>query len=96
MSKLKPLNGYIVLRPIEEEEQTYGNIVIPDLGKERPEMGEVVAISETYNYNSDQFVGSQLEVGDRVLIPKMGSVRITVESEEYYICKEQDIYSKIN
>lgn len=96
MNKLKPLNGYIVIRPIEEEETMYGNIVIPDLGKERPEMGEVVAVSETYNYNSDKFVKSQLQIGDKVLIPKLGSVRITVESEEYYITKEQDIYSKID
>jgi chaperonin GroES len=95
MSNLSPLNGYIVIKPIEEEEQMYGNIVIPDLGKERPEMGEVVSISETYNYNSDKFVPSQLSVGDKVLIPKLGSVRITVEGDEYFICKEQDIYSKI-
>ena len=96
MSKLKPLNGYIILKPIDSEEETYGNIVIPDMGKERPELGEVIAISETYNYNSDKFVTSQLEVGDQVLIPKMGSVRITVEGDEYFICKEQDIYSKFN
>lgn len=96
MSKLSPLNGYVVIRPIEEEETMYGNIVIPDLGKERPEMGEVIATSATYNYNSDKFVESQLKVGDKVLIPKLGSVRITVESEEYYITKEQDIYSKID
>lgn len=95
-STLKPLNGYIVIKPIEAEEETYGNIVIPDLGKERPEMGEVVATSETYNYNSDTFVKSQLTAGDKVLIPKLGSVRITVEGEEYFICKEQDIYSKID
>ena len=96
MSKLQPLNGYLVLRPIEEEEQTYGNIVIPDLGKERPEMGEVVATSGTYNFNSDILVPSALTVGDRVLIPKLGSLRITVEGDEYFICKEQDVYSKIN
>lgn len=96
MSKLKPLNGYIVIKPIEEEETMYGNIVIPDLGKERPEMGEVVAVSETYNYNSDTFVKSQLQIGDKVLIPKLGSVRITVDNEEYYITKEQDIYSKLD
>lgn len=94
MSQLKPLNGYIVIKPIETEEEMYGNIVIPDLGKERPEIGEVVATSETYNFNSDKFVPSQLQVGDKVLIPKLGSVRITVENEEYYITKEQDIYSK--
>ena len=95
-SKLHPLNGYLVLRPIETEEETYGNIVIPDLGKERPELGEVVAVSGTYNYNSDKLVSSNLEVGDKVLIPKLGSLRITVEGDEYFICKEQDVYAKIN
>jgi chaperonin GroES len=95
MNQLQPMNGYIALKPIEEEEQTYGNIVIPDLGKERPELGEVVAVSATYNYNSDTWVGSQLKVGDKALIPKLGSVRITLEGEEYFICKEQDIYSKL-
>ena len=95
MSKLHPLNGYLILRPIEEDEQTYGNIVIPDLGKERPEMGEVVAVSGTYNYNSDTLVPSALTAGDKVLIPKLGSLRITVEGDEYFICKEQDVYSKI-
>jgi chaperonin GroES len=96
MSQLKPLNGYIAIKPIEAEEEMYGNIVIPDLGKERPEMGEVVATSETYNFNSDKFVPSQLAIGDKVLIPKLGSVRITVDGDEYYITKEQDIYSKID
>ena len=86
----------MVLRPIETEEETYGNIVIPDLGKERPELGEVVAVSGTYNYNSDKLVPSNLEVGDKVLIPKLGSLRITVEGDEYFICKEQDVYAKIN
>lgn len=95
-SSLKPLNGYIVIKPVEEEEQMYGNIVIPDLGKERPEIGVVVATSATYNFNSDKKVPSALNVGDKVLIPKLGSVRITVETEEYFICKEQDIYAKFD
>jgi chaperonin GroES len=95
MSKLQPLNGYLILRPVEEEEQMYGNIVIPDLGKEKPEMGEVVATSSTYNFNSDKFVESNLQVGDKVLIPKLGSLRITVDGDEYFITKEQDVYSKL-
>lgn len=95
MNQLHPLNGYIVIKPVESEEETYGNIVIPDLGKERPELGEVVSVSSTYNYNSDKWILSQLKVGDKVLIPKLGSVRITLEGEEYFICKEQDIYSKL-
>lgn len=93
MSKLEPLNGYLILCPIEEEEETYGNIVIPDLGKEKPEMGAVVATSGTYNYHSDRLVPTNLSVGDKVLIPKLGALRITVEGEEYFICKEQDVFA---
>ena len=45
MSKeLKPTNDRILLQPIDEGEQTYGNIVIPDMGKEKPELGVVLAV----------------------------------------------------
>jgi len=96
MSKLSPKNGNIVLKPIEEQEMTYGNIVLPDLGKEKPEMAEVIATSDTYNWHSDNYVPSQLQPGQKVLIPKMGAVRVTIEGEEFYICKETEILSVIN
>ncbi len=97
MSKqIIPINGYVVLKPVEEAEQTFGNIVIPDLGKERPEMGKVVESSPTYNYHTDQEVDSALKPGDIVLIPKLGSQRIVIEGEDYYICKETDILAIID
>ena len=91
MSKLIPLNGFIILKPVEEQEQLAGNIIIPDLGKEKPEIGEVVCASSTYNYHSDTEIASKLKQGDLVLIPKLGSQRITVGTEEYFITKETDI-----
>ena len=91
MSKLIPLNGFIILKPVEEQEQLAGNIIIPDLGKEKPEVGEVVSSSSTYNYHSDTEIPSKLKEGDLVLIPKLGSQRITVGTEEYFITKETDI-----
>ena len=95
MKKITPLNGYVVLKPIETEEETFGNIIIPDLGKERPEMGKVVATSDVYNYHTDKLVVSTLEVGEIALIPKMGSQRIVVDGEDYYICRESEIFAVI-
>ena len=95
MKKITPLNGFIVLKPVESEEETFGNIIIPDLGKERPEMGVVVATSDVYNYNTDKLVISILEEGELVLIPKLGSQRIVIEGEDFYICKESDIFAVI-
>lgn len=93
MSKLTPVNGNIIIKPIEFEEQTYGNIVIPDLGKEKPEIGEVIATSSTFNWHTGQDVPSKLTPGQKVLIPKMGSVKITVDGEDYIVTKESEILS---
>jgi len=91
MKSIQPLNGYVVLEPIEEQEQMYGGIVVPDMGKEKPEMGTVVATSEIYNFNTDKKVGSTLLPGMVVMIPKMGSMKISVDQQDYYLCKETDI-----
>jgi len=91
MSKLTPLNGHVILKPIEEQEQTYGNIVIPDMGKERPEIGEIVEASDTYNWHTGEYYRTKLTPGQKVLIPKLGASKISVDGEDYYITKESEI-----
>jgi len=95
MNKITPLNGFVVLKPVETQEETFGNIIIPDLGKERPEMGEIVGVSEVYNFNTDKLIPSSLNVGDIALIPKLGSQRIVLDGQDYFICKETDIFAII-
>lgn len=94
-SKLKPMNGNVILKPIDSQEETFGNIIIPDLGKERPEMAEVVATSPTYNWHNGDYVKSNLEVGMKVLIPKMGGMKVTIDGEDYFIAKEVEILSQV-
>ena len=43
---LKPLADRIVIKVIEDTEQTSGGIFIPDSAKEKPQKGEVVAVGE--------------------------------------------------
>lgn len=99
MSKeLQPSNDRILLKPIEEVEQTYGNIVIPDMGKEKPEMGQVLAIGPGRQSELDPskriFVKS-CKVGDIVLVPKIGTLRIDFEGEEYYIVQDKEVLAVI-
>jgi len=95
MSKLQAMNGNVILKPIESQEETFGNIIIPDLGKERPEMAEVVATSPTYNWHKGESVESALKPGMKVLIPKMGGMKITIDGEDYFIAKETEILSQV-
>ena len=73
----------------------YGNIVIPDLGKERPEMGEVIAVGPGRQTEFGQFIRVNAKVGDIVLIPKIGSIRIDFEGDEYFITPDKEILASI-
>ena len=95
VSSITPLNGNVILKPVEESEMTYGNIVLPDMGKERPEMGVVVSSSPSYNWNLGESVASILIPGDKVLIPKMSAMKVSVEGEDYIIIKESEILGVI-
>ena len=96
MSKtLTPFNDRVIIKPIEEDEQMYGSIVVPDLGKERPEMGEVIAVGPGRQTEFGQFIRVNAKVGDIVLIPKIGSLRVDFEGEEYFITPDKEILASI-
>jgi len=93
--KLIPQNDRVLIKPVDEGEQMYGNIVIPDLGKEKPEMGEVLAIGPGRMSEFGKYVTVQAKVGDIVLVPRIGTLRIDFEGEEYYIVQDKEILATI-
>ena len=98
MSKklLSPSNDRILVKPIDEGEQTYGSIVIPDLGKEKPEMGEVLAVGPgRVSEFGHMITVRSCKVGDIVLVPKIGTLRIDFEGEEYYIAQDREVLAVI-
>ena len=97
MSKiLQPATDRLVIKPIDEGEKTYGNIVIPDMGKERPEIGEVLAVGPGRLSEFGQMIlVRSCKVGDIVLVPKVGTLRIDFEGEEYYIAQDKEVLAVI-
>tara|TARA_R110000796_G_scaffold37507_1_gene94671 strand:+ start:658 stop:960 length:303 start_codon:yes stop_codon:yes gene_type:complete len=96
LKKLSPANDRVLLKPIDEGEQTYGSIVIPDLGKEKPEMGEVLAVGPGRMSEHNQLITVRsCKVGDIVLVPKIGTLRIDFEGEEFYIAQDREILAVV-
>jgi len=95
MKVLEPQNDRVLIKPIEEDEQMYGNIVIPDMGKERPEMGQVLAIGPGRQSEFGHYIRVNAKVGDIVLVPKIGTIRIEFEGEEYYITQDREILATV-
>ena len=93
---IEPLGDRVVLLPLEEEEQTFGNIVVPDMGKEKPEMGTVLAVGPGRVTNDGAIVQNQLKEGQIVMVPKFGAQVVVVQNETYIIASENDILGIIN
>jgi chaperonin GroES len=90
--KIKPLHNHVVIKQQDETETMYGNIVVPDLGKEKPLMGEVVAVGPgVYSVTGEHFLKTQIEVGELVVFPSFGGTKMTVDGEEFVVMKEQDL-----
>ena len=68
-----PLGDKVVILPREEGEQMYGNIIVPDAGKEKPEMGKVLAVGEGRITDEGAIIQNQLKVGQTVIVPKFGA-----------------------
>ena len=93
---LQPQNDRVLIKPVEAGEEMYGSIIIPDMGKEKPEMGEVIAVGPGRQSEFGQFIQVNARVGDVVLIPKIGSMRIDFEGQEYVIVHQTQVLANIN
>lgn len=89
--KIKALHNHVVIKQDENQEQKYGNIVVADLGKEKPLQGEIVEIGPGRATETGAFVPTTLKVGDVVVFPSFGGTKITVDDVEYIIMKESDL-----
>jgi len=94
-SPISPLGDKVVIKPIEEEEETFGNLIIPDMGKEKPLVGIVVAVGPGRITESGALVEVTLKVKDKVLVPKYGAATVQVGGEDYIVVREPDILGKL-
>ena len=90
-SPIIPLGDKIVILPQEEGEQMYGNIIVPDAGQEKPQIGTVLAVGPGRVSTSGVLVPNKLEVGVTVMVPKFGAQIVTVENETYIVAGESDV-----
>jgi chaperonin GroES len=94
--KLTAVFNSIIVKPQTQEETTYGNIVVPDLGKEKHLTGTIVSVGPGYHCATGEFVASTLKVGQKVILPQMGPTKIEFEGEEYYGTAENQVIAIIN
>ncbi len=91
--KLKPLADRVIIKPLPAEERTKGGIIVPDTAKEKPVMGEVMAVGPGKRGDDGKIVPMEVKVGDKVLYGKYSGTEVTVDGEEYLIMRESDVFA---
>ena len=93
--KLKPLSNRIVVKAHEAEEKTASGIILPDTAKEKPQMGEVLAVGPGKVNENGTVNKMALKKGDKVLYGKYSGSEVTVDGEDLMIMRESDILATL-
>lgn len=87
----RPLHDRILVRRVESDARTKGGIIIPDMAKEKPQEGEVVAVGPGVRGEDGKVHSLEVKAGDRILFGKWGGTEIKLDGEDLLILKESDV-----
>jgi chaperonin GroES len=93
--KIRPLFDNVLVKPLESEEKTPSGIVLPDSAKEKPQIGEVMAVGPGGQDEKGNPVKMTVKAGQKVMYKKWGGNEVKVGSEEWTIVEQKDILAII-
>ena len=92
---IRPLGDKIVIKVIEDAEQTSGGIFIPDSAKEKSQRGEVVAVGSGKTNDKGEKEPMEVKVGEVVLFAKYAGTDVKVKDETLKIMSVSDVLGVI-
>ncbi len=88
---IRPLADRLVIKVIDDTEQTSGGIFIPDSAKEKPQKGEVIAVGPGKALEDGKKAEMEVKVGDIVLFAKYAGTDVKLNDEMLKILSEKDV-----
>lgn len=94
--QITPLFDNVLIRPTEAQSKTASGIILPDTVKEKPQVGEIMAVGEgSYDQNGKK-VPMTVKVGQKVMYKKWGGNEIKVEGQEWMLVEQKDILAIVS
>mgnify|MGYP001563061716 CR=1 FL=1 len=91
MAQLKPLDGRVVLKGVKPEETTKSGIILPGKGDEKPEIYEVIAISDGKVQKDGKVRPHLVKAGQKVLCSKYAGDDVKIDGEELKVVSEDSL-----
>lgn len=93
---IQPLFDYVLVKPLEQEEVTPSGILLPETAKEKPQVGEIMAVGPGAVNDQGKTVPMIVKKGQKVLYKKWGGNEIKVDGEEWLLVEQKDIMAVVN
>jgi chaperonin GroES len=91
---LKPLGDRILVQRAAKETQTASGIYLPTDQTKDPNEGTVLAVGPGEKDVTGTLHPTTLAIGDTVLLPEYGGMKVKFEDKEVFLFREQDILGK--
>ncbi len=93
---IQPLFDYVLVKPLQGQEVTASGIVLPDSAKEKPQVGEIMAVGPGGVSEDGKTVVMIVKVGQKVLYKKWGGNEVKVGSDEWLLIEQKDVMAVVN
>jgi chaperonin GroES len=90
-TKIRPLGDRLLVKRMDEAEETRGGIIIPDTAKEKPMQGEVIACGPGRTLDDGKIQKMEIKTGDRILMSKYAGTEVKIDGKDYLILREDDV-----
>ena len=94
MTRFEPRGNRVLIRPKETSDVTEGGIIIPDVAKNRPQIGTIVSLGDG-EWVEGAFQPMTFEINDTVLFGRYVGTDILIDDEELIIMNADDIFGRI-
>jgi chaperonin GroES len=87
---IRPLMGYLLIKPDAAESKTASGLYLPEGSQERPAQGVVLSTGPDLIIEG-KVIPPPVAVGDRVVYKKWGGDEIKYKGEDYKLVKFEDL-----
>ena len=98
-ARVIPLCDRVVVKQSKQDEVRASGLVIPDTAREKPQLGEVIAVGPGRLDENGKRLPIDVKAGDRVLYAKYSGQEVPRgifgDEEDYMVLKETDILAKL-
>ncbi|HIK18252.1 MAG TPA: co-chaperone GroES [Leptolyngbyaceae cyanobacterium M33_DOE_097] len=96
VANVKPLGDRVFVKVSASEEKTAGGILLPDTAKEKPQVGEIVAVGPGKRNDDGSRQEIDIKIGDKVLYSKYAGTDIKIGTDEFVLLSEKDILAVVS